>query len=81
MQAWSASREAAERGSCDLAGRTLRAGHDRGEQTDCEQLMTRYQQGDPNAAAELVRWLSPRVLAFLAGPELKRSCAEKRRSP
>lgn len=39
-------------------------------------LMVRYQQADGDAAAELVRRLSPMLLRFLAGPQQTRHHAE-----
>jgi RNA polymerase sigma-70 factor (ECF subfamily) len=41
-----------------------------------EQLMIRYQQNDPEAASELVRLLSPRMLTLLRRPRLTRAYAE-----
>lgn len=41
-----------------------------------ENLMTRYQRADPDAAAELVRQLSPVLLRYLSRPVYTRAYAE-----
>ena len=47
----------------------------RGER-DLPGLMVRYQQGDPLAVEELVRWLSPHLMRFLASPGMAKSDIE-----
>lgn len=41
-----------------------------------ELLMVRFQQDDQDAASELIKMLSPRILRFLARPKLTRAYAE-----
>jgi len=43
---------------------------------DLPALMVRYQQGDPDAVAELIRWLSPYLVRYLAGSGMVRSEVE-----
>lgn len=48
----------------------------RGEPSNLEDLMERYQRADREAAAALVRELSPRLLRYLAGPMRTRTFAQ-----
>ena len=48
----------------------------REDSVNLEALMERYQRADRDAAAVLVRELSPRLLRFLAGPMQTRALAE-----
>lgn len=51
-------------------------GEERAGERDLPGLMVRYQQADPEAVEELVRRLSPRLMAFLASPGMSRSDVE-----
>jgi RNA polymerase sigma-70 factor (ECF subfamily) len=58
------------------ARNTVTEREERADERDLPALMVRYQQGDPGAVEELIRWLSPYLMRFLAASGMPRSDAE-----
>jgi RNA polymerase sigma-70 factor (ECF subfamily) len=60
----------------EQAGNTVMEREERAGERDLPALMVRYQQGDPGAVEQLIRWISPYLMRFLAAPGMLRSDAE-----